>query len=211
MLAFVTRCACCGLLVAALGTIAGCPPQADQFFQGAPDSDQAGRDSPPAAPDPTIFHALSPELTALLNAPPIDAPTAGASALANTRWSGTQDCVLTGDINMLISGPGTNPMSDTLYFDGRGVPSELTGLPYQFKRATFAEDSFDVAGTFVVSMAISETVTSTAYVITLSGRRSADGRTLTGQRRLGILESFDGPAADLAVTYDCTFTLSLVE
>ena len=139
------------------------------------------------------------------------APTEGASALANTDWSGTQDCMITGDINMLISGPGTNPLSDSLYFDERGLPSGTYGTGYQFKRATFTGDSFDLAYTVVITQSFNDPPVTVAQVMTLSGKRSADGRTLTGRRRLGSISSAGGPAADVAVTYDCTFTLSLVE
>ena len=212
MVTHITTLVCWGLLVAVLASIAGCPPQVEPALGSASGTDQISQDLGQQGPDPTVLHALPPDLTALLNAAPVDAPTAGASALANTRWWGTDNCVLTGDINMLISGPGTRPMSDEMSFNEHGLPSgEITGFPWQFKRAKFTADSFDLGCTTVMSMSTSGESSSAGYVLALSGKRSADGRTLTGRRRLGVIYAYDGPAADVAMTYDCTFTLDLVE
>lgn len=206
----VTRMArglCWGTLMAALGTLAGCPAQVDSlagFGQSAQDSGERGANQ-------TILHSLPADLAALLNASPIDPPTEGAAALASTSWSGTQDCVLTGDFNMLISGPGTDPLSDSISFDERGIPSEPSGFPWQFKRAQFTDDSFDLACTFEMSTQLSGSYSAASYVMTLTGQRSADGRTLTGTRRWGVLQAYDGPAADLAMTYVCKFSLSMDE
>jgi hypothetical protein len=205
MTALLTRWTGWQLVAVALSTIAGCPIQAPQ---SAPNALDTWPGAPAVTPSSTILHALPPDLTALLNAPPVDAPTVGAAALANTSWSGTQDCVITGDYHMLLSGPGTNPLSDSLYFDERGIPSSTSGYGYQFKRATFTASSFDVACTAVMSRAMSGSYTSVAYVITLSGQRGADGR-LAGRHRWGVIYSLDGPAADVAIVEDCAFTMTL--
>ncbi len=211
MATLATRLAHWALVVSALSITAGCPRQLDSLIPGTAGSGQSGQNSPAPTPNSNILHALPSELDMLLYAPPIEPPVVGAAGLANTRWKGTQDCVITGDVNVLLSGPGTRPMSESLYFDEQGISSQFDALGNQYKRAVFTDNSFDVATTFVISTSTSGVSSTSAYVTTMTGQRSADGRTLTGRTRIGMLIAVDGTAADVAVVQDCTFTLDLVD
>jgi hypothetical protein len=206
MVALSARWACSGFLAVALGVcllLAGCPAQSELAAWTAPDFKSTAQQLSSAA--------LDPRLAALLDSPPVDPPATGATALANTRWKGTEDCAMTGNVNIVLSGTGTIPLSDDLDFDARGYPSEVYGVPAQFKRASFTETSFDLAFVVVITTSRPDlTITNTLFMM-LSGQQSADGREITGQRLYGTFQSNGDPSGDVAVNYDCSFTLNVVE
>ena len=85
------------------------------------------------------------ELAALIDAPAVDLPEHGALSLANTDWTGSQDCAFYGDSGLSFRYIGWTPQSGSMHFDELGLPSGFAATPYTLKRAVFTDTSFDEA------------------------------------------------------------------
>jgi hypothetical protein len=188
------RSSFCWLSTGLLAALGGCPPEEPAARSAGPDAD----------------------LAAFLGTPVIELPAAGATALASTRWSGSQTCDGAYRVNLWLGWQGETSSSHQLSFDSRGIPQELVdlsglttyGVAVVLRRLHFTETSFDVAYTveFGTGYAGSGDY---AYVFTLSGERSADGRQLTGRRSVGAFYSTGGfPGDHLAARAECTFTVT---
>jgi len=165
---------------------------------------------------------LGAELSALFNAPAVEWPATGATALANTYWTGTQTCELSGDFTVEIGGLEGIPSSDYLEFDEQGFPTEVSGMTdlgeitgdiVQLKRAEFTATSFDVAYTMTVSGSGYGASFTEGAVVTLTGELSPDGQTLTGTRKMGVFYLYSAglPSGDASMSEECSFTLTRAE
>ena len=168
----------------------------------------AGLDAPDQA---TRLVGLNPEMAALIDAPPVEWPEYGAMSLANTHWTGSEDCTFYGASGLSWRYVGWTPESGSMSFDELGFPSGVSPTAYTFKRAAFTDTSFDVAYVVSVEMASTDGMQTMSYVVWLSGELSGGGQTLTGRQRVAVFVTRPELRSDVSGGCDCAYTMSRYE